>query len=197
MIIANITTYLGQDTSAIHYYCSYEKVSESIPKKYYNGGSSNEIKKTISTQKAADFLNEKDSWGGWRIGMKINRFDSIDEIHSTLKKLFKKQTIVTYYEHRLFREMLYFKDGVNLGFEFFGEVWSGVPTSCWKDILPNEPIKIRCGDCGKEYKLEEVSYEREWENRTLIQFYKRYEMGIDSDEEPCCKYFSLEWNIIL
>lgn len=195
MIIANITTFRGQDSSAIHYYCSYKKVEESIPKKYYNGGNNNEIKKTIKSQKSADFLNKKDSWSGWRIGMKTNRFDSIDEIHSTLKKLFKKQTIVTYYEDRLFREMLYFKDGVNLGFKFFGEVWSGVPTSCWKDILPNEPIKIRCGDCGKEYELEEVSYERECENRILIQFYRRSQMM--EIEEPCCKYFSLEWNIIL
>jgi hypothetical protein len=196
MIVANISTFRGQDVTAVHYYCSYEKIQESIPRKYYNGGHNNEIKKTIKTQKEADSLNKKDNcwkFSLWKIGDKTNRFDSIDEIHSTLKKLFKKQTIVTYYECQLFRKMLYFKDGVNLGYKFFGETWNSCPSSVWKDILPkNEVIKIKCGDCGKEYNLEDVSYERECENRILIQFYRRSEM-----DEPCCKYFSLEWNIIL
>ena len=73
-----------------------------------------------------EYLNKKDSWSGWRIGMNTNRFKSIDQIHSELKKQFKGQTIVTYEQYRIFKEMLYFKDGKNLGYKFFGEVWSDI-----------------------------------------------------------------------
>jgi hypothetical protein len=196
MIIANITDYIGHDVSAEHYYCNYCIVDDVIPKPSYNESNcdSYELKKSITASEAEE-LNEKDSWNGWRKGMKTGRFKLIKHIHSALLKKFKNQIIVTYYEGKIFKEMLYFKDGTNLGYKFFGEIWSYCPTSVYKHRLPEDlnDVKIKCDDCGKEYKLEEVSYERPWtEGRTLIQFYKEKEM-----EETCCNDFVLMWNVVL
>jgi len=195
MIVANITSYDGQCVDAEHYYCVYAEIEDTEHKKDYNSykipGEEMEFRRRISTQKEVDYLNRKETGTSWRIGRKTIKFNTTEDINAALIKLFPDQTIITYYKEDLFKEMLYYKDGKNLGYEAFGEVWTEVPTSWYKDLLPPK-IKIKCEDCGKKYKLEEVTTERGWDGRQLIQFKKRYEM-----ENPCCKDFYLMWNVIL
>jgi hypothetical protein len=191
MISANISTYLVQDVDADHYYCSYRVIEEEFPKTN-SGGSYGRIDlKHNLTYAQATSLSKKDKYP-WGEGAETNRFDSIEEIHNHLKEKFPKETIVTYYEGSLFKEMLYIKDGKNLGYQAFGEVWSQCPQSVYRDLIPND-VKIKCDECGHEYKLEEVGYERPWGDRILFQFYRKSEL----EDDPCCKYFYLEWNIII
>jgi hypothetical protein len=136
-------------------------------------------------------LSKKEKYP-WKEGTMSNRFDSIEEIHDCLKKTFPNEIIVSYYEGQLFKEMIYIKNGVNLGYEAFGEVWSSVPKSVYKDLIPKN-VKIKCYKCGHEYTLEEVTIERVWEkNRILVEFLPKREM-----DDVCCKYFDLEWNVII
>lgn len=199
MIIANITSYKGQCDEAEHYYCTYRKVEnivDKLPSKTYSGPhfDRNQLKRTITDQNDADYLKKKDGFGGFKIGIKINRFNSIEQIHSKLIEKFPNRDIVTYYGDQLFNDMLFIKNGINIGVKSFGEVFSTIPTSVWKDLLPSpELIKIKCENCGKEYTLDEVSYERELtEKRILVKFFRKSEM-----DEPCCRYFDLTWNVIL
>lgn len=198
MIIANITSFEGQCSEAEHYYCTYRKIknSDNLPSKTYSGPyfDRNQLTRIITDQNEADYLKQKDGYGNFRIGKEINRFNSIEQIHSKLIELFPDRDIVTYYKDQLFNNMLYIKNGVNLGIKAFGEVFSTTPTSVYKDLLPSpELIKIKCEYCGKEFTLDDVTYDREWiDNRTLVKFLKKSEM-----DEPCCKYFDLVWNVVL
>lgn len=193
MIIANITSYYGQ-ADAEHYYCEYHIIEEKTIDKQYNGTSydETELKRKITSTNEAIYLNKKDSSNCWKIGSKTNRFNTIEEIHTDLINLFPDHTIVTYNEGILFKEMLCYVKGENLGYKYFGEVWNNIPTSCYKELLPTNGIKIKCDDCGKEYSLDEVSYETEHLGKPLIQFMKKRDM-----DELCCKYFNLVWNVIL
>jgi len=190
MISANITTYQGQCGDAEHYYCSYRRIDDEFPAT--NSGATfgrEDLKHPLSYAQAVA-LSRKERFP-WKEGTMSNRFDTIEEIHEYLKITFPNETIVTYYEGQLFKEMLYIKDGINLGYEAFGEVWSAVPRSVYKDLIP-ENAKIKCYDCGHEYSLDEVTSERNWGGRTLVEFLSRREI-----DDPCCKSFDLEWNVIL
>lgn len=205
MIIANITTYRGQCFDAIHYYCKYEIVNdvESPRSEYvsesYSGRT--DLKRVIITESETQSFNKKDTWSGWHVGDKTSRFDTIEQVHGKLIELYPNEVIVSYYDGHLFKEMLYYKSGVNLGYKAFGEQWSYVPNSCWKDLLPEDlnSIIIKCDDCGHEYKLNEISknvihdeLNDKGENRILLKFYRKNEM-----DEVCCKWFNLKWNVIL
>lgn len=192
MISANITTYRGQCGDAEHYYCSYRIVEDESPKTNSGGSYGREDLKHPLTYAQAAALSRKERYP-WEEGTMSNRFDTIEEIHEHLKSTFPNETIVTYYEGQLFKEMLYIKDGVNLGYEAFGEVWSSTPRSVYKDLIP-ENVKIKCCECGHEYTLEEVTSERVWEKgRILTEFLPKR----DLEDDPCCKYFDLEWNVII
>ncbi len=199
MIIANITTWRGQDIFAIHYYCEYRKVDDlvdKLPSKNYQGGSFNKekLERVITDQAEVDLAIERDEYCGFKIGRTTTKFNSIEEIHSELRNQFQFQDMVTYYEGQLFKEMLYIYDGVDLGVQGFGDQFTSVPWSCYIDLIPDDrsAIKIKCENCGHEYTLDEVAYEREWGERNLLQFIPKKDM-----DETCCKYFDLIWNVIL
>lgn len=195
MIIANITSFEGQCADAEHFYCQYLEMPDKEIKKTCPIGryGNEELKRVLNSEYEVAKLNKKDGYRSYRLGIETNRFNTIEEIHELLKEKFPTQTIVTYYEDRIFKDMLYWKDGKNLGVEVFGEVWTEVPTSVWKDLLPSE-IKIKCEDCGHEYKLEEVTIEQDGyaEGRTLVKFLRKYDL-----DEPCCDDVYLLWNVIL
>ena len=68
-----------------------------------------------------------------------------------------------------------------------------IPTSVYKHLLPNS-IKIKCDDCGQEWKLENVSHERKLtDDEILVKFHNKRDMEMDT----CCKWFTLVWNVIL
>ena len=193
MIAANITTWEGMCTDAEHFYCNYCDIGDNIPNKYCSVGSfdSIELKRTLSKSES-DYLNKKDlTISCYSKGSKTNRFDSIEQIHDRLKKLFPNQNIITYLESQLFKEMLYLVDGKNIGIESFGEIYNNVPTSCYKDLVP-EDVKIKCERCGKEHLLEDVTYERDYNFRPLLYFTKKRDM-----DELCCNRFELIWNTVL
>jgi len=201
MIEANITSYIGQDMEAEHYYCNYIEIDERVPRNATSVGfGSEELFRKIKTDRESKYLTKKASGRGgyrYRIGNEINRFNTFAEIHEELIELFPNHTIVTYYEGQFFSEMLYYKDGKNLGVKAFGEVWSDVPSSFYKNLIPPpEDYIIRCENCKKEYKLEEVSEERflEIEQKDWVKFLRPYDLY---EIEPCCKPFILEWNVII
>ena len=189
MILANITSYIGQDLEAEHYYCSYIISSNEIPKQHNSSGDKNELLRVLNESQARN-LNLKDG-SHYRIGDKTNRFDSIEQIHKTLIKKFPKENIVTYKDDKVFKEMLCVVEGKNLGYKYFGEVWVTVPYSCFKDIIPKEH-KIKCYHCNREYLLEDVSIDQCWnDNRTGVVFLKR------RDVDDHCDCYDLVWNVIL
>ncbi len=197
MIVANITSWQGQCGDAEHYYCKYTEVEDMEPKKDYNsyhgGSDEEELERALTSAKEVAHLNKKEGRGSWRLGRKTKKYVSKKQIHKQLIKMFPDQTIITYKERDFFKEMLYYKDGEDLGFAALGEKWTELPTSCYKDlIVPIETLKIKCEDCGHEYKLEEITTEREWGDRILTKFKRRSEM-----DSPCCSDFYLIWNIIL
>ena len=191
MIIANISTYRGQCADADHYYCTWDTVPDGKPKEQYQGSvwGKDELKRSLDYKSAAN-LARKDKYP-WKEGDSTNRFDSFEEIHEALTVKFPNEIIVTYYEHALFKEMLYWKDGKNLGFEAFGEVWSPIPRSVYKDLIPAD-VQIKCAECGYEYELDDISTETPYGARTIVNFCDKRDM-----DEPCCKYFDLTWNVIL
>jgi PHP family Zn ribbon phosphoesterase len=199
MIFANITSYIGQDMDAQHYYCHYKEMEDRKITQHCPIGSSgnDELMRKITTEKESKYLTNKSGGGGFRykIGMETNRFNTFEEIHNALKEKFPNQTIVTYDEGQIFQEMLYWKDGVNLGVKAFGEVWLSLPTSCYKDLLPPlDQIKIRCQDCGTEYNFDDVTDERNYDGRAWIKFLTR---SRDLEIDTCCSPLYLEWNVIL
>lgn len=168
MIQANISSFIGQDGDAEHYYCHINVVEGKIPPKQYNGS----------------------SWGDDEIGDRTTRFESIDRIHKELLKRFPDQDIVSYDECQPFSKMICIVDGVDHGVKYFAGTFNHVPTSCYKDLVP-DTYKIRCHFCHKEYQPDDVLEERDWGGRALIQFMKKRDV-----DEPC-KCFALEWDVIL
>ena len=194
MIIANITTFEGQDMNAEHYYCGYRILLEERKPPVHSMGSFGEIElmRKITSTNEAVYFNKKDSARCWHIGSELNRFDSIEDIHKELLRLFSDQTIVTYYEGAIFKEMLCYISGVNVGYSYFGEVWLNVPRSCYYDLLPAEgKIKVKCVVCGTEYPLWEVAQCGDHQGRGLVQLYERREM------DDICDCFDLVWNVVL
>ena len=199
MIIANITTYVGMDGDAEHYYCSVGKIDNCTS--YYPmpySKKDDELHRKLSSNVEVLKLNKKDRYNRFELGDTTNRFNSIDEIHSTLLETYPNEDLVTYYESSPFKEMLFISNGVNLGYKGLGEIWLNVPRSCWKDLLPNDlsEVKIKCLSCGAEHSLEDLikdEFDYEIEKRTLCEFATKKRDML----EPCCIYPDLVWNILL
>ena len=194
MIIANITSFDGLCAEAEHYYCSYDIVDNDTKIKTYYSDGDRDLYRRILDQDEADHLNKKDTWNGWHVNMKTQKFQSIEQIHEKLIEVFPDQNIVTFYENKIFKDMLYLIDGTNVGYKIFGEIWTYIPTGVYKHLLPPEDqIKIKCDACGKEYTITEVSTEKNLtEDIVLIEFNKTRHMAM-----PCCKDFILIWNVVL
>jgi hypothetical protein len=143
-------------------------------------------------------LNKKDRYAGFKLGDTTNRFNTIEEIHSTLIEKYPADDIITYYESGPFKEMLYLQGGENLGHKGLGEIWTNVPYSCWKDLLPDDlsSIKVKCCNCDKEHLLEDLiedEIEYSIEKRTMLKFAVRKRDML----EPCCSFPDLVWNTVL
>jgi len=193
MIQANISSFIGQDNEAEHYYCHIDAVDGKIPPKQYNGSSfSDDEIDTELTEAEAVRLNKKDSFGGYRhkAGNRTTRFESINRVHQELLKRFPDQDIVSYEECLPFSKMICIIDGVDHGVKYFAGTFSHVPRSCYKDLVP-DTYKIRCHFCHKEYQPDEVFEEIDWRGRPLIQFMKK------RDVDDPCNCFELEWDVIL
>jgi hypothetical protein len=194
MIVADITSFIGQDSSAEHYYCNYNIVENFKESLYCNIGFHDEdLKRVITSEDEVSFLNEKDKCSSWFVGRETNRFESISQIKDTLLEQFKNQDIITYEDGKIFKDMLYIKNGIDVGCKEFGEVWLHVPSSIYKDLLGSvEQIKIKCGECGKVHLFEDVIEETTFSGREAIKFLKKRDV-----ENPCCRYYELMWNQII
>jgi len=191
MIVANITTYRGLDSSAVHYYCEYADMPEPYePKKDVSISNRIDLMREIKTQKDADNLNRIDGYAHFRIGKMTNRFDTIEDIHQELLNQFSGKNIISYYEREIFKNMLYIVDGKNLGFDYFGEVFTYVPSSCYRDLVP-EVYTIKCVFCGVRYLLQDVTVEKEWNGKKLIQFKRPRHFA-----HKCCDDVELVWNVV-
>jgi len=191
-IEANITTFIGQDCDAEHFYCYYKINDDKNNLKSCSVSQHDEeLTKPLNIESRIK-LRKKD---GYCFGDTTTRFDSIYEIHKLLVALFPNENIITYDECRPFREMLCIIDGENKGFEYIGEVWTCLPRSLFKDLIVGHNYKIRCCNCSKEFSLDEViidEYDNEIEKRPWVKFIK-YSRDLDN---PCCKRPELEWNLI-
>lgn len=195
MILANITSFIGQCAGAVHYYCYIEEVANTKPEPNYKYANHEELTYELTDQNAADKINSKEGRRSYHVGMEINRFDTIEDIHKLLLNKYPDQTIISYYERKPFKDMLYYIDGEDKTFVEFGEIYQHMPSQCYKDLLPNlNTIKIKCADCGRVYSYTQL-FKREWESesgRVLVQFKQKRDM-----DSPCCKWFDLEWNVVL
>jgi len=199
MIIGNITTFIGMDGDAEHYYCSFgeiDKPNKFNPMPYVSND--NELFRKLSSNIEVLKLIKKDRYSRYKLGDETNRFNSIQEIHDTLIEKYSNDDIVTYYESSPFKDMLFILNGENLGYKAIGEVWTNVPRSCWKDLLPEDltEIKIKCFNCAQTLSIEDIlddSTHHKIENRELVNF------NINKRDmlEPCCHYPDLVWNILL
>jgi len=187
MILANITTWTGQCADAEHYYCRYNQVdSTNVPRIFSYGHEDLYYTTTVEDAKS---LTKKDGYN-FRTGRKSSRFASIEKIHNTLIEMFPNEDIITYYESEPFKETLYIINGKDLGYKGFGENWNHFPKSVYKDLLPElSSIKIKCGDCGTEFDINDIMFETEHLGRPLIKF--------DLELIDCCKYKALVWNVVL
>lgn len=195
-IVANITSFMGQCVEAEHYYCSFYKdilidIDKGVEQLHHCRTSSNreELYKVLN-EKDAELLSKKDGYFGWKVGDKVNRFNSIEELKQELLKQLPDDNIVTYYECQPHKEMLIKIDGEIKSIDYLGEVWSSLPKSVYKDLLP-EHFKVKC-ECGKEYNKEEI--------QEMMLSYKHGERELicfDIDLCDCCKRPYLMWNAIL
>lgn len=193
MILANIMTYQGQCADAEHFYCEYASVPDSYKIKAtldYLPSDHSDLERVITSESEVIAINKKSGRGSARLGENTFKFNSVEQINDTLKEQFEGQNIVCYYEGKIFKGMLCLINGKNEGHLFFNEVFTRIPSSCYKDLIPENCI-IRCQDCGKIYKLEEVATERKWGDRIFVQFIK--EKTIKS---KCCSEPFLEWNVV-
>lgn len=196
MIQANITTFIGQDGDAEHYYCHIYRTDSEIPTKDYQGGSwGTEEIDTELTEIEALHLNKKVRAMGYscfryKLGDKTTRFESINRIHQELIKRFPDEDIISYAEGVLFKEMLCRIGGSNVGYKYFEGTFNHVPRSCYKDLVP-DTYKIRCHFCKKKFETDDVAFESDWDGRTILQFMKK------RDVIEACNCFELEWDVIL
>jgi hypothetical protein len=196
MIVANISSFYGQCADAEHYYCSYRKIDNFIPA--INKGcpipcfGNEDLFRTID-ENDAKILNKKDGGSSWVAGDKTQRFNTIEDINKALIEIAGDEDIFTFYESDFFKELLYRKDGVNHGIEYFGEIWSHVPNSCYKDLVPELETKIiKCENCGCIHAHDDVYEIGEHLGRELIKFYSKYDTF-----NRCCREYELKWNFVL
>lgn len=192
MIIADISTYRVQCSDAEHFYCEFEIVPDSYPLKptVHLSANHSDLTRKLTSESEVMSINKKDGRGSARLGQNTFKFNSISQIQETLQEQFKKQNIICYYEGKIFKEMLCIINGENKGYKFFGETFLRVPSSCFKDLIPENCI-IKCEDCGKVYKIEEVTIEKKWDKRIILEFIK--EKTIKS---KCCNEPYLVWNVV-
>lgn len=195
-IVSNITSFMGQCVEAEHYYCSFYKdilidIDKGVEQLHHCRTSSNreELYKVLN-EKDAELLSKKDGYFGWKVGDKVNRFNSIEELKQELLKQLPDDNIVTYYECQPHKEMLIKIDGEIKSIDYLGEVWSSLPKSVYKDLLP-EDYKVKC-ECGKEYSKEKIQ-----EMMLTYKYGERELACFDIDLCDCCKRPYLMWNVIL
>ncbi|MCK9574794.1 MAG: hypothetical protein WC979_02935 [Candidatus Pacearchaeota archaeon] len=193
MIVGNISTFEGQCADAEHFYCRYIEIENYVPKIHALSTSHGEdLQRIITDEAELKYLERKDGYCCLHIGSSTGRFQTIEQIHEALIAKFPNQDIITYDESRIFKDMLYIKDGVNVGVKFFGDVWLDVPRSVYMDLLPDKStIKVKCDDCGQFHELDEIAEETAHMGRPLLQFMRKSEI------DKCCNYCNLMWNVIL
>lgn len=192
MIYANINTYAGMCGDAEHYYCQYiEQNSDDIPneKRVYGG---DDLKFEIKSSNFCRELNKKDTTSRWHVGMETVRFSSIEDIHDELIRKFSDKNIVTYYNSEIFKEMLIYIDGKRYGFEYLGEQFVDLPTSCYRDLVKPD-CTIKCIICGKTFSLDEIFTLQSFGERDLLK--NKY--AHKSRFSICCDDTYLKWNVIL
>jgi len=191
MIIANITSFMSiGSVDAEHYYCSWDIIDQETPKKYFDGSNHNKLERILDIESEVKALNKKDGRNSWHIGDSTGRFNTIDSIHQALLAEFPNENIVTYEEGELYKDMLCRLNGKNYGITYFGEIFDNIPSSFYTDLLPNNYI-IKCRECGREHKLNDISKTIEIDNgREWTKFNKT------RDIERCCQDMELVWNVI-
>lgn len=200
MLIANISTYINVDDEAEHYYCSVgnmrEGVTKFVPMPIFI--KETDLYRKITSNAEVTKLNKKDRYCGIKLGDSTNRFNTFKEIHDTLMETYPGHDIISYFEYKPFKEMLFIQSGKILTYKDLGEVFYNLPHNCWKDLLPDDlsEVKVKCLFCGSEHSLEDLiddEIDYEIEKRTMFKFtlYKNNML------EPCCGYPQLAWNIIL
>jgi len=119
MVEANITSFVGSDENAIHYYCKWNHVENDKPNKYCSLKyvRNIDLSRILDTQSEVDRLNRKDRCPYNKLGDETYRFNSISEIHETLIKMFPNENITTYFQRSTFEDMLCIFNGVNIGYE--------------------------------------------------------------------------------
>jgi len=184
MIIANITTYVGTCGDAEHYYCQYCEVDDDYKFTTYNQTYTDvDLVRILTSESECLYLNKKDRSRNY-IGGETFRFNSINQIHDTLISQFKDKKIISYLDNIIFSQSLYYNVDV------LKDVFLYLPNSVYKDIIPENYI-IKCSDCGKEFKLEDISKETLYNDRILIVFNRI------SYKNKCCGFVDLVWNVIL
>lgn len=192
MILANISTFIGQCSDAEHFYCEYEIVDDSYkpqPSEFLSINHS-DLSRVLTSESEVIAINKKGGKGSARLGQNTFKFNSISQVQETLQEQFKGQNIVCYYEGKIFKEMLCIINGENKGYQFFGETFYRIPSSCFKDLIPENYI-IKCEDCGKTYTLDEVAKEKEWGDRILVEF-----INEKTIKSKCCSEPYLIWNVV-
>jgi hypothetical protein len=196
MILANISTFQGQCSDAEHYYCNYVEAPDCHPLPEINVYMDCELRRKIKKESEVIYLNKKEGRSaGNYVGRDTNKFETFKQIHAELKKQFKGKIIVTYYKEKIFKEMLYFKDGKNFGYKAFGTFWVDMPNACYKHLLPAyDKIKVMCEECKTKYKFEDVIREERKVDGNKIQVMFKEQRHM---RNTCCEYPVLNWNIVL
>lgn len=196
-ITANITSYIGQCYEAEHYYCQiYKETKIDLDKniqQLHNCRTSfnNEELYKVLTKEDAEKLSKKDGNFKWIEGAKVNRFNSLCEIKEELLKQFPDENIISYYECRPYQNMLIKIDGDFKPIEYLEQVWSYLPSSVYKDLIPKH-FSVKC-ECGNEYSEKEfkenIMVDQHHFNRTITIF--------DVDMCECCDKPYLMWDVVL
>ena len=154
-----------------------------------------ELTRVLTSQDEVNYFNKKDKHSNIKIGCEVNRFNSIEQIHEMLINDNPCECIITYLNHKPFKDMLFVVNGVNLGYKGLGNEFTAMPTSCWSDLLPKpSDIKIKCNNCGKNIQYNEIVDHVKYldiEDKHL----SLYNINDDMDE-PCCDKPRLLWNIL-
>lgn len=189
-VVANITTWEGQDLDAEHYYCDYAIVDKPIETFtiYGYGFRGQELTRKLSEVEATK-LSIKDGFK-WHTDDDTNRFNSFRQIHDTLIERFKEYDIITYFSGRPYKSMLYIQDGMNKGVSALGDIWVEVPRTFYADLVDLSKVRVRCERCQKE--LEDISDLFVLEKCIGRDLYRTY-----PDESDCCSKPDLMWNVLL
>lgn len=204
MIVANITSWAGYSVGAEHYYCTFGTAVE-MPEKILTSNiftvkDDEKLKRELTNLDEIAYLNKKDDYH-FRVGAVVDRWNTIEDIHSELLKRFPNEDIITYYENQAFRDMLLILNGKNYGRSYFKNEWTYCPSSFWSDLIPEEELDsiiVRCDECQREFKLKDVvvvkqreDYNNQGKLRGITIFKTKREMSI-----KCCNYYQPQWNTI-